>query len=388
MLLVKAALCTDGFLIATSFQCGMILSALTCLVMLLLTQASFYLFFRTWQFCANATYSDIWRITWGPTFSWVPTVFIVLAYLTVCETGVRELRAYSKGILAPLGVSGIWLNRWLWSYVGYLPCLIPCFLFPRLSSFAWISWLAFFVTAVALVALLVHLFRTRFVDGQYAFAADVPLVEVTFRNIIESMSGFNIAFFAYPFVFDIGLEMQRPTKNRILRLTWFANILTCLFVYGVPAVGYLLFSSVEPEDNIFLYLDAAAPEVLVGKIAVMIQSMTSTAFFTYYIARVVVLELCGTYKHSAVTYGCVGIVAVAVSVMINCAGAAASTSFYAIGGVCFSLLAFVLPPLFYLSQHKFRNVEWGIIAVVVCLIGGGLMMISLVLTIRDMMGLE
>jgi hypothetical protein len=366
----------------------MVLSALTCLAMLLLTQASFYLFLRTWRFCANAAYSDIWRITWGRRFSWLPTVFIVLAYLTVCETGVWELRAYSAGILAPLGVSDIWMNRWLWSYAGYLPCLIPCFIFPRLSSFAWISWLALLTMAVALAALLVHLFRTRFVDGQYAFTADIPLVEVTFANIIESMSGFNIAFFAYPFVFDIGLEMERPTKTRIYKLTWFANVVTGLFAYCVPAVGYLLFSSVEPEDNIFLYLDAAAPEVLVGKIAVMIQSMTSTAYFTYYIARVVVVAFCGTYKHSAPMYGCAGIVAAAVSVMIDSVGGETSGSFYTIGGVCFSLLAFVMPPVFYLSQHKFQNVAWGVLAVVVCLVGGSLMIMSLVLTLRDMMGSE
>jgi hypothetical protein len=372
----------------TTFQCGMLMSLLTCLVMLFLTQASFYLFFRTWRFCASATYSDIWRITWGPRFAWVPTVFLLCAYLTVCQTGVWELRVYSQGILAPFHVSDIWQNRWLWSYVGYLPCLIPCFVFPRLSSFAWISWLALVTIVVTLVALLVQLFRTRFVGGHYAFAADVPLVSATFRNIVESMSSFNVAFFAFPFVFDIGLEMERPTKSRILRVTWFANVITCVFVFCVPAVGYLLFSNVEPEDNIFLYLDALAPEVLVGKIAVLIQSMASTAFFTYYISRVLVLSFCGSYKHSAVTYGCAGIVTAAVSVMIDSAAGALSGSLSTIGSACFSLLAFVLPSAFYLSQHRFQNVTWGIIAVIVCLVGGGLMVISLVFTLGDMIQSE
>jgi hypothetical protein len=47
----------------------------------------------------------------------------------------------------------------------------------------------------------------------------------------------------------------------------------------------------EPEENIFHYLNPTAPEVIAGKLAVIIGALVSTAIYLFFLSRRIVGEL-------------------------------------------------------------------------------------------------
>jgi hypothetical protein len=59
---------------------------------------------------------------------------------------------------------------------------------------------------------------------------------------------------------------------------------------------------------------------------------------------------------------------------------------YELGTMSFSLLAFVLPPVFYLAEQGFGNVKWGCLAVFVLIGGVTLMAIGTTLTVISVVG--
>jgi amino acid permease len=196
-------------------------------------------------------------------------------------------------------------------------------------------------------------------------------------------SSFNVAFFAHPVVSAIAKEMERPTRNRILASTWIANILCGICVYLIPAFGYLAVEPLDDGENIYHSLDPTAIEVIIGELAVIVNLLCSNLLFTFYGAKTAVAQILPVAEYRIVPAGVAGIASCACSICVNFMGDFGVDLFYGIGAVAFSIIGFVLPPLYYFAQYQFKSIRWGLVSIVVFLIGGGMMVISLIVTIQD-----
>jgi hypothetical protein len=109
---------------------------------------------------------------------------------------------------------------------------------------------------------------------------------------------------------------------------------------------------------IFLYFDPLAPEVVLGKLAVLIVSVMSTTLFTWELSRRISNRFVPGSEDNryAVALAAAGIICSYIA--LNMLGDAAKYVISTLGQVGYSLLAFVLPPVYYLIQFKSSSLRW------------------------------
>jgi hypothetical protein len=362
VLLFKAACTTDSFTFVSSFDTGILIALGACLFMLFLTQSSFYVFTRTWSFGEAYSYEDIWNLTFGPKLVFIPKVLLIIAYLACLICGFWEITVYIPDILLSVwsNTPALLQSEWFLQYIFVIPILLPCFCLPRLSSFSWIAWVCFFCFVVSLVCMILYFFRTQLDISP----SQIVLAKSDWEGVYQVLSDYNIAFFAHSFVAPIAQEMEQPSRQRTIAMTWITFAVTAFFSYFVPLIGWLFFLDLPYGENVMLFLDPASPETIIGKIAVLGISLTSTAFFTYHLAEITAKMI------------------LPVICIVSLGDTACNLS-YEISGVALTLLGFVLPPMYYLVQFRFRFLKWGIIAAIVLVLGLGMLVLSLMVTIQE-----
>jgi hypothetical protein len=102
LFLVKVTICTDSFLFSANLQCVLLSYLLTLVNVVVLTQASFHSYVRTWSFGHAYTYSDICAETISASTSWIPDVLIILSYMTICTLDAWEIQRYTSALIRVL----------------------------------------------------------------------------------------------------------------------------------------------------------------------------------------------------------------------------------------------------------------------------------------------
>jgi hypothetical protein len=123
--------------------------------------------------------------------------------------------------------------------------------------------------------------------------------------------------------------------------------------------------------------------VIIGKFAVIVNMVCSNALFTYYLAKTVagmILPI-AEYDRGAIVMSAVA--SCTVSISINFIGDFGVELFYAISCISFSIVGFVLPPIYFIAQYRAQSIKWLVMCVIVLVIGGGMMILSFALTITD-----
>jgi hypothetical protein len=272
-------------------------------------------------------------------------------------------------------------SQWFLQYIFVIPLCLPSLFVSNITRFGWTAWLSIVAYTIALACLIWNLFH-RMWDGGYTASSRIVWVKWDLSADYRILTDFNTAFFAHPFVPIIAKEMVNPSRPRTMSMTWVAFLVTAIFVFGVPFVGYLLFSNVDFQENIFFYLNPNDVEVVMGKVAALIISICSTAFFQYHIAGIVgkiILPSVPSVGFSAFMAS----IAMTLPVMcINIMGRKWGLFLYDLGSICFAVLGFVLPPVYFLVQFRFGYVKWGLLASGVLILGLIMFMVSIVAMIQ------
>jgi hypothetical protein len=139
---------------------------------------------------------------------------------------------------------------------------------------------------------------------------------------------------------------------------------------------------VEDGENVFHYLDPTAAEVIIGKVAVLVNMVCSTIVFTYLLGKSVAGIIFPRAGDEMACVGIAGTVVSAVAIAMNSISDVAFELFYGIGDVAFSIVGFVLPAVYFFAQMGVGHVRWTIVAFVVLGIGSAMMVISFVVTVQ------
>jgi hypothetical protein len=388
MLLFKAACAEDAYCMITTFDSGLIVSLIAMILMLLLTQASHHIYVRTWSFGRAYTYQEVWELSFGRHVMWFPALCLAAAYFVCMVTGFWESDAFVQNLIISQWPNSpaIFQNSWFWQYLFLILLTLPSFLTTRISSFAPMAWIGFFSTVTAIICLGIYAFQVHFVDPT-PVSAEIPIAEWDFLLVYGSLSAFNIAFFAHPVIPDVASELHHATRFRVLSAIWVANILCGICVYLIPAFGYLTMAEVEDGESVFHYLNPNAPEVIVGKLAVISNSICSNCLYQYFLAKTVASEIHSSAVDHRIVLGVTGLVFGALSIWVNFWEDLGIAIFYGVACVSFSILAFILPPLYFLAQYRFQSVQWALVSLIVLLVGGGMMLTSLTLAIQNIVSL-
>jgi hypothetical protein len=132
------------------------------------------------------------------------------------------------------------------------------------------------------------------------------------------------------------------------------------------------------DELVFLYLDPTAPAVTVGKMSIMLVSLSTAAFFTWELARRIASLVVPGSDDSRYAVSLAGIGIVCGYVAINMLGEVAMHVVFSLGNVGIVILAYVLPPLYYVLQFKTASMFWLLASIVVFLIGLVLVVLAVV----------
>jgi hypothetical protein len=379
ILLIKATICTDSFLISAQFHSGILSSAVVCVVVFVLSQASFHVFVRTWSFGHAYTYHNIWAQTLNDSTGWIPDLIVIFSYMTICALGAWEIQRYTSDIIAVLWPSApdLLFSPWFLEYLLSVFVVVPCFLAATISQLRSLSIVGCAALLVAMVCLFVHFFRER-----WDIREELPVVTGSFDKWLDSFQSFNSAFFAHPFVAAIVRDMDRPTRTRTVGVTYLSNVICAIVTFMVALIGAMSGTDCPANDMIFIFLNPQAPEVTIGKFAVLIVSLMSSAFFTWHLARIIANLVVKGGEFSTFTVVMSGTGVMCAYTAINMLGELPRYIIFALGNIGFSVLAFVLPPLFYLVQFKTASIPWMLVSIGVFAAGIVLCALSIIALVR------
>jgi amino acid permease len=213
-------------------------------------------------------------------------------------------------------------------------------------------------------------------DG-YVATSEIVFFRPDFNSIYVGLREMSTAMFANPFLPLIANEMHKPSRKRVMKMTWVAIVPTAIFIYVVPLFGYLLMIDVGEDLNFLLELDPTdSPEVVIGEIGTLLLSITSNVIFTYFVARSFMLFFNGDRLGSGeervnpptvrIFAGATGAL---LAISINFTNVVFETIVYEIASMGYSVISFVLPGVYYLMQFQFRVFKWGVMSSLILCLG-------------------
>jgi len=343
----------------------------------------------TWLPSGECCYEEVWCEIFGPRWKSLPTLFITIAYVTCIVTGAWEINYYVGGIVPALWPSApdILFSPWLLKYVGCFVAALPCWMTLDFSPFQFIGHVSGVALVVAFASLVVFFFRTEYQATEFVREREIKLFNPTFSYVSQVFGNFNTAFFAHPYVGVIARELSNATRGRVLRLTWIVNIICAVFTYSVAFVSYLFFSGVEDGENIFYSLDPDAPEVSVGKIAVLVVSLCSTSLFTFFLSKRIAAFIDPYGEHHQATVGVTSVSLTLLCCAIDMMDDFGQALIFEVGSISFSVLAFVFPPVYYLARFGFQRKAWALASIFVLVVGFFWMVDGFIATVQELLGM-
>jgi amino acid permease len=397
MIFVKAALATDPFLMVYLFQYGFVQTFIICLLLILLTQASYAVLLRSWWIGEAYTMTDLWARVIGTGTAWVPRVLMLFAYIACLSSEYWEICECVPPILDYIwpDAPDILFNEWFLQYVPMVIILVAMSSARNFRSLLGISIVGLVATIVGLLCAFVYLVRHHFEGGRYVPTSETVYFELEFMSIYDALRDFNGALFAHPVLAYVGAEMRHPSRNQMSSMTWISMVITGIACYAVPLLGYLVAPDVEPDSMYFYFFESNdSPEVILGILSALILSLTSNLFFTFLVGRLFVSLWSGDHvgdrhEHSTSTGASILTAACGalLSVCINFTNDWVWIVWYDTATFAYSFLGFFLPGLFYLVQYRLRVFGWGVLSCLIVALGGFLMVLTIIGMVQGLMEL-
>ncbi|OHT02994.1 Transmembrane amino acid transporter protein [Tritrichomonas foetus] len=367
-LLMKSGVATDPYLIGSAMNTGVIQTFFFVICLLFLTELSFFIFIHSWIYERAYTYDQIWKELFGSHFSWLIQLLVIITYLSFVIWNQYEQYAYYATFMNNVfpNTPSIVTNHWLISYLLTFVVIVPTLFVKRLSNFTIISMISNFCHILSIICLITFYIRVAASDFE---KAEVIYFSSDSASTFHTISILNSSLFFHPLLYYIIRDMENPTRCRAMKLTWITSISSCILHFVGGIFSYLCYPN-DDGDCIFFYFDSMIPEIFIGQIATYIISILSSIFFSFFLAEQVsefVYERSTQISRVPVLLS--GISMILLGVGLNFITEVVTTITDLIGSITCVLLTFILPPIYYLKQYKLSNKLWGIMCVILLLIG-------------------
>ena len=430
MLLCKVALDTvPYFMYEDMFKCGIIETLLIILILMVLIQLSIHLFTRCWFYGTSYNYPDIWTCVFGSkALKFIPTLLNIISYLTYTTWFNFEIHECARSFLLSVWPKcpSFLVNKWFLLYFFNLVTAFPCLFITNFSSFTVISYVGNIAMLVSFICLIILLVRSIHEMGFQITVNTIGSIDedkyglpyLPFTTLFSKdpsalfgcIGTVMTAFYTHPFLEMIFSNMRHPTVYRCLSSVWITSLISVFFFYGIGVISYFIVQlhfreslsnlnkmvtgNLFPNDpyfktrpysifeissgyfipdleneNIFFDFSKSYVEAIIGQVASYIVTLTSNMVYTYFLATQISSLVIDRRKDDTPPLIISGIVVILFSIGINFMNDSASFFLYFISQIAFLILVFVLPSLFYLKLFRFTKPFWGIISIVLLVIG-------------------
>lgn len=395
-ILIKASVATDPFLIGHIFKCGYVWNAILLVLFIGLTEFSFFILMQSWIYGRAYSYNAIFHELFGERSpSWIVLAIVIINYITLIIWNQSEIYLYAEQTIDLLwpNAPSILTNKWLLTYVLTAIFIVPPLLVKKISSFSYLSMIGNFFIIVAFVCLIVYFFHNLSVND-ISFQTTVQEKGLkTFKNnvfdVFNAIQTLNIAIFCHPILSVLVQDFYNPTRSRLMKLTWISSIISLVIHFFGGFFSYLI--DPDNEDNIFYEMETfnsnrskiVYPEVIVGQISVYIVSIITNIIYVHFTSRKVAEFILPSTAASSVSVFFCGLTVILFATAMNFIGDITIDIADLIGGITSIILTYVFPSIYYLYQYKFSNKVFGIISLILIILGIGISIVALVLGIID-----
>jgi len=365
MILLTVTITIDPFIMVSAFQAGIGVGISIGVGLMVMTVLSFLLFLKCWSATNSMTYSGVWKDTFGPSFAWVPSFCVILAYFSLTTQCTLEFYPDTVEILTSLS----WVDeskipsKKVIDIIFMAISLVPIMISHKISSMMVLSTIGNVGLLVGVINVIIE-FRKKV--NLFGIDPENKLKWWTFdiENIVASYSYFNTAYFFHPVVYLVLVEMKSVSESQATSLLSYNTLVTAIVNIGCGIMGYImLYDSFEVDVKIMMSFPKNLTTTLLGKIGAFLSNLTSTTVFILFVSK----ELCDLIYVTSSKYDLCrnisGIVVISCAIAFSMITESTMNYVWIIGSLAYFFLVFFLPPLFYLKNYSLSNKLWGYIAV-------------------------
>ena len=367
-LLIHVCVTTDYLRFGSFFGGGIVQTILICLVPVGVIQASFHIFFRTWVFGSEFSYSGIWVLVFGQGLSFLPSLLVVIAMLDfpfiISARVPKTLQAIIQSNLpdAPSFTS----NKWLLTYVVNGIFVLPFLRAKRFSTFRFVSFIGNLSFLIGLVALIL---AAGWQHGRLQASPPLPTFGGSVDHGAALFSIMNSAFFMHPVVAFVTQDMYNPTNSRTCGLVWAACLVKLVLLIFIGMTSYYFFFGPGIGNAYFSDLMGQQyTETIVFRLALVIKELLTNGCYVWMIASLLTAILVPT-NESKVCVFLMGLAFLLFAISISFTSLKVRTIISVITSVAKVCVVQIIPPVYYLRLFKLKEPQWAFLAIFVLTCG-------------------
>ena len=363
MLLYKATLSTDPFVMVDAFQGGIALTTVIFGLVIAFSMISFSLFEKCWVACGSMSYKGVWNACFGSKISWIPSILVIISYFTfmsICTTDLKDDMSFVFKTIDQ--------EKWN-QYSKIVVYLIIGFTgIPSLISVSFSVLL--YISIIGNVGLITGciIVAAKCVINIRSFGINPEKKAIWWnwdiQNIVTSFSYINSAFFSHPIIYMVIIQITNPTKRSANKIFLTNLSITSLTIYITGLCGYLIAFDNIGDHTLLTYLPPSL-EISIARIGAMMSNLGSSCAFCLFVTKELcdmILDMCHKSTHCRVLSV---IIAILCSYAFSMTQSGIQEIVWIIGSFSYYSLVFLLPPLYYLKVFEFRNKIWSIIAALI-----------------------
>ena len=367
-LLLHVSLTTDYLRFGTWFSGGIVQTIIITVVPVVLTQLSFHVFFRTWVFGSAFSYSGIWVLVFGPMFSFLPSLLVVIAFLDFPFNITARVPFALQTIIEENWPSAphFLVNKWVLIYVVNCVFVLPFLVVRRFSSFRFVSYignLAFIVALICLTLAVSRINHETFVGPPMpAFGGNVDHAAALFSIV-------NTAFFMHPVVEFVTEHMNKPTNGRTCGLVWMVCIVQLALLNFIGIVTYYYYFGVDDSSAYFSDLmDQTLVETMVLRITFAFKELLTNGCYIWMMANLLTTILVPANESQFCIF-IMGFAFLLLAIAISFTTSRVRAVICVVTSIAKVILVQILPPVYYLGLFKFKEKRWASLSMILLICG-------------------
>lgn len=361
MILINGSVAVNYLKLGSYFGIGIIQAILLSLIPFLLSQLSFYIFFRSWVFGSKFTYPGIWVLVFGPLFQLIPQILVIYSYFNFTFKLVTLIPEIWKKFFNDLCSSppNILLNDWFIVYLVGFISVFPFLFAKRLSSLRYMSYVANSFLVLNILCIIIDFFM----HIDQIDSSKLPLFGGNYHDSMRILIQFQFAFYFHPLLQLSTEDLDNPTNFRISGLTWSTSSTKFAIFTIIPILNFCSYYSRNHYSE-KAFLDNYEPKNVLTifiEISLYANILLTIALFTYIIAHSLnEMFLVKRHKRMATIFG--GLCAFLLNSTICFVSENVKKVLNIIGSFSICILVYFLPPLYSIALYKTKDILWFILS--------------------------
>jgi hypothetical protein len=351
-ILVTTVTSTDPTYKPYACKVGYIAFPLIAFFIAFVTFLSFFLYTKSWQFFKNFGYPDVWEQCIDKKTSFLPRLAVLICFLLLFGTFAEELLFDLETILTLINpeIDSVYLSLYFLGYVNAAVLFIVAICHSDYADFG--------ITAViANLCLLFYAGTEIYIFIASSNTSDDYIIKFSrdINDYKDAIGDFIQCYFMNPLLNYLLGRLETPTRNQAVSLSLGVTFVTFLFNTGMGIIPYL---TEKPQDGSYLTVTSFvfSPWFRIClSITAYIQVVMCASIYLFLVAKETLDIFLPNGSESTIATVAASLTFSFIIPLYNVLPEMVLVVIDYVNQVCFFILAFLLPPLFYILKSRFTN---------------------------------